>query len=265
MRRIRLPSLAAALAASLLFGASGSTGAQTPPSALQLPTLAAPPKPYNKVSVTMPAPISDPALDALRQQIADVAQRKDRAALGPLIVSAGFFWERESGNGADEKKSGLDNFAAAVGLDAEDGSGWDVVGDYAAEPSAGAVGDRRDLACAPALPDFNGEELLEAVKATETDLAEWGFPLKDGIEARETAKPDSKVMEKLGMHFVRAMPELTAPETEADSLRIVTPAGKVAYVRAQELLPIGIDQLCYLKEGDAWKIVGYVGEGAAPQ
>lgn len=265
MFRLKFLSLPAAFAAGLLFCVSSSTVAQTPPPALQLPSLAAAPKPYKKISVTMPTPVSDPALDALRKQIADIAQRKERAALGPLIVPTGFFWEREAGNGADEKKSGLDNFAAAIGLDAKDGSGWEVVADYASEPSAGAVGDREDLVCSPALPDFSEEEFLDVVKETETDLAEWGFPLKDGVEARETAKPDSKVVEKLGMHFVRAMPDMSAPESEAAILRIVTPAGKVAYIQADDLSPLGIDQLCYLKQGNAWKIAGYVGEGAPPQ
>lgn len=259
-------SRAAALAASLLLlCASGAAVAQQPSGApLQLPTLSSP-KPYKKVSVTMPAPVSDPSLEALRKQLADTAQRKDRAALGALIVSTGFFWEREAGNGADEKKSGLDNFATAIGLDAKDGSGWEVVADYATEPSASAVGDRQDLVCSPAMPIFSEEEFLDAVKAADTDLAEWGYPLKDGIEARETAKPDSKLVEKLGMHFVRAMPDMGAPESDAASLRIVTPAGKVAYIQAEDLSPLGIDQLCYLKQGDAWKIAGYVGEGAPPR
>ena len=59
-----------------------------------------------------------------------------------------------SGDGADEKKSGIDNFAAAVGLDAPDQSGWDFLADYAAEPTASPVGDRQDMICAPAHPGF---------------------------------------------------------------------------------------------------------------
>jgi hypothetical protein len=259
----RFPSIAAVLAAAALLCAASAAMGQTPPAAPQPPPQA-PAKPYNKVTLSMPARVSDPALDALRKQIADIAQRKERAALAPLIVSQGFFWEREAGSGADDKKSALDNFAAAVGLDAKDGSGWEAVADYAAEPTAAQVGDRKDLVCAPVMPSFSDEEFLDIVKATDTDPAEWGFPLKDGIEAHETAKPDSKVVEKLGMHFVRVMPDFGATESDL-LLRIVTPAGKVAYIRADELSPLGIDQLCYLKEGNAWKIAGYVGEGALPQ
>lgn len=262
MLPIRFPSIAAALAAAALLCAASAAVAQTPPAAQQPPPQA-PAKPYQKVTLSMPARVSDPALDALRKQLADIAQRKERAALAPLIVAQGFFWEREAGNAADEKKSALDNFAAAIGLDAKDGSGWEVFADYVAEPTVAQVGDRKDLVCAPVMPSFSDEDFLDVMKATDTDPVEWGFPLKDGVEAHETAKPDSKVVEKLGMHFVRVMPDLRA--AESDLLRIVTPAGKVAYIRGEELSPLGIDQLCYLKEGNAWKIAGYVGEGAPPQ
>jgi hypothetical protein len=253
------------LAAALLLLSASVAQAQTPPAAQQQQAMPqfAPVKPYKKVAVTLPPPVNEPALDALRKQLADIAQRKERAALAPLIVSQGFFWEHEAGNAIDENKSSLDNFAAAMGLDAGDGSGWEVLLDYANEPTAHAVRDRQDLVCSPTMPDFNDEEFLDVVRATDTDPAEWGFPMKDGLDARETAKPDSKLAEKLGMHFVRVMPDINA--SPSDLLRIVTPSGKVAYTQGEELSPLGIDQLCYVKEGDAWKIAGYVGEGAPPQ
>jgi hypothetical protein len=251
MPPLAFPSIAAALAlASLLWG-PGPAAAQEP----------APPKPYKKVSVTLPAPVVDPSLDAFRKQLGDIVQRKDRAALTLLIAPKGFFWERESGNGADDKKSGIDNFAAAIELDAKDGSGWEFLADYATEPTASQVGDRKDLVCSPANPIFGEDEFLAVVKATDTDPGEWGFPLKDGIEARETAKPDSPVVERLGMHFVRVMRDDGPPETPEPTLRIVTPSGKVAFISPDTLSPLGLDQLCYLKQGDAWKITGYVGEG----
>ena len=259
---VRSLSFAAALAATLCC--ANFSLAQAPPSGQQMQTPQfAPAKPYKKVAATLPPPVNDPELDTLRKQLGEIAQRKERAALAPLVVSKGFFWERESGNGADEKKSGLDNFAAAMGLDLKDGSGWDAFADYAAEPSAHFVGDRKDLACSPTTPEFSDDELLEVVKATQTDPSEWGFPMQDGLEARETAKPDLKVVEKLGMHFVRVMPDVHAGPN--DLLRVVTPSGKVAYIPADDLSPIGIDQVCYLKEGETWKIAGYIGEGAPPQ
>jgi hypothetical protein len=270
MPSVTLPSIAAALAlASLLLCGANPALAQTPPAAQQgapqPPPQPAPPRPYKKVPATLAAPLNDPSLEAFRKQLADIAQRKDRTALAALVVGNGFFWERESGNGADEKKSGLDNFAAASGLDAKDGSGWEFLADYAAEPTASPVGDRKDLVCSPANPVFKEEEFIAIVKSTDTSPGEWGFPLKDGVEARETAAADSKVVEKLGAHFVRVMPDNAPPDEAASKLRIVTPAGKVAFVPAEALSPLGIDQLCYVKEAGGWKIAGYVGEGAGPQ
>jgi hypothetical protein len=244
---------AAALALTCLLLSGAALAQPGPPDP-------APPRPYKKVAVALPSPVDDPSFDAFRKQLAEVAQGKDRAALGALIVPQGFFWEREGGDAADEKKSGIDNFAAATGLDEQ--GGWEFLADYAAEPTASAAGDRQDLLCAPAQPVFNEDELLDLVKATETNPIEWGYPLLDGIEAREGAKPDSKLVETLGMHFVRVVFDDAPPDSADPLLRVVTPSGKLAFVPAETLSPLGIDQLCYAKQDGAWKIAGYVGEGA---
>jgi hypothetical protein len=228
----------------------------------QQPQERAPFKPYKKVAVTLPTAMSDPSFEAFRKQLADAVRRKDRTAVGALIVAQGFFWEREGGNGVDEKKSALENFAAATGLDAKDGSGWEFLGDYAAEPSASRVGDRNDMICSPATPLFEETDLLALVRDTETNAIEWGYPLKDGIEAREGVKPDSKLIEKLGMHFVRVVFDDALPDTPEPMLRIVTPSGKLAVIPADTLAPLGIDQVCYVKQGNGWKIMGFIGEGA---
>jgi hypothetical protein len=47
-------------------------------------------------------------------------------------------------------------------------------------------------------------------------------------------------------------------------LHIATPAGKSGYVDGQSISPLGGDQICYTKQGGAWKIAGYLG-GAVQQ
>src|SRR5690348_5623653 len=47
----------------------------------------APIKPYKALAVTTPGPVNDPSYDAFRKQLADVAKRKDRAALTRLVVA----------------------------------------------------------------------------------------------------------------------------------------------------------------------------------
>lgn len=227
----------------------------------QQPQERAPPKPYRQVTVTLPAPFGDPSFEAFRKRLAAIVQRKDRKALGALVVTQGFFWERGGGNGVDDKKSALDNFAAAVGLDGKDGAGWDFLGDYAAEPSASRVNGRDDMVCGPASPVFREDDFLGVVRETQTNPIEWGYPLRDGIEARESVKPDSRLVARLGLYFVRVIFDDALPDTPEPMLRIVTPAGKLAVIPAGTLAPLGIDQVCYVKQNDGWKIMGFIGEG----
>ena len=66
-------------------------------------------------------------------------------------------------------------------------------------------------------------------------------------------------MEKLGLIFVRVMPDM-APNASQDFMRVVTPSGKVGFVAAEAINPLGSDQLCYGKDASgAWKIVGMIG------
>lgn len=267
MLHIPIAPLATALALLLLVASPGAAQApaspQPPPQAQEPPSAPAPPKPYDKVAVTLAPGISDPSLDAFRKKLADAAARKDRAALARLVTAKGFFWERENGDAADKNKPGIDNLAAAIGLEAKDGSGWALLADYAGETSLSQVGDRKDFVCAPATPIFDEKQFEALLQSSETDAGEWGYPLRDGIEVRDSAAPNAKPVEKLGQHFVRVMPEETPPSATAPMLRIVAPSGKLGYIALEALLPLGLDQLCYIKEPDGWKVAGYVGDGAA--
>ena len=90
------------------------------------------------------------------------------------------------------------------------------------------------MICAPADPTFEEKELEEVAKATQTDPGDWGFPVSDGVEVRAAPQPKAPVSEKLGLHFVRVMPDQPAPtaQNQAPMLKIVTPSGKVGYVSA---------------------------------
>ena len=76
---------------------------------------------------------------------------------------------------------------------------------------------------------------------------------------KASAQANAPVIEKIGMIFVRVMPDL-APNASQEFMRIVTPSGKVGFVPAEAINPLGSDQLCYGKDaGGAWKIVGMIG------
>lgn len=265
MRHPRL-ALASFIAAALLVG-----GALAP-----LPVLAQgqpkaggqgqPPAPvigpYKSVRITPPAAMNDPSFEAFRKQLGEIVQKKDRAALAKLVAS-NFFWVPEDKDLADKKKSAIDNLAKALNLNASDGFGWEALAGYAAEATAGADPQRRGVFCAPAEPGFDEKAADELANATHTDAADWAFPIRDGIEVRSAAKNDAPVVEKLGLHLVRVLADDSpANAVTATFLKVVTPSGKVGYAQADLILPIGGEQLCYVKEGGAWKIAGFLGGDA---
>jgi len=221
----------------------------------------APPKPYKPVPVTLPQPYSDPSFAAFRKQIADIAGRKDRAALARLVVR-NFFWMGEKGDKADKKKSGIDNLAAAIDLDAKDGSGWQALTAVADEATLEPVPERKGIMCSPASPKFDEMAADQVAKDTGTDPAEWGYPSKPDVEVRAQAQANAPVIEKLGLNLVRVMPEQPAagaPEQDQPFLRVVTPSGKVGFVLAELISSLDTDQLCYVKDATGWKIAGYAG------
>ncbi|MBM3530092.1 MAG: hypothetical protein FJX62_18575 [Alphaproteobacteria bacterium] len=218
----------------------------------------APPRPYKVVAVGVPKPFSDPSFEAFRKRLGEVAQKKDRKALAGLMAKT-FFWLGEKGDIADKKRPAIDNLAKAVGLDAQGGTGWEVLGGYAADPTAAPFPERKDTICAPAGPEFNPQDLEALAKTTGTEEGDWGFTVEAGIEMRAGAQPNSAVVEKLGMHLVRVMPDAAPPNPQAPMLRIVAPSGKVGFVPADAISPLAGDELCYVKEGGAWKIAGMIG------
>src|SRR5258708_7445286 len=181
-------------------------GAQPGQAAQQHARQPAPPKPYKLVPVTLAQPYNDPSFAAFRKQLGDTASRKDRAGLARLVVR-NFFWMGEKGDKADKKKSGIDNLAAAIDLDAKDGSGWEALTSAANETTLEPVPDRKGIMCSPASPKFDEMAADQVAKDTGTDPSEWGYPSKPDVEVHAAAKADAPVIETLGLHLVRVMPE----------------------------------------------------------
>ncbi len=235
-----------------------------PPGQQQQQPQLAPPKPYKPIAVKLPEPVKDPSFEAFRKELGDAAQKKDRAALAKLVVAQGFFWDRENGDGADKKKSGADNLATALGLNNKDGAGWDMLGGYSQDPTASPNPDHKGSICAPADPAFNEKELGDVLKATQTDVPEWGYPLAAGVEVRDKPQQSAPVVDKLGLNLVRVLPDNNPSAAVASYLRVVLPSGKTGYIATDAIAPLGNDQLCYIKDASGWKISGYVGGGDAP-
>lgn len=257
-------SFAGLLVATL--AAPASVHGQTPPTAGGSSVVEQTPadltKPYKPVAITPPAPVSDPALTALRKKVADAAKRRDKAQLAKLVVAKGFFWDREGGDAADKRKPGIENLSAAITLDGKDAVGWDMLAGYADDPTGSTTPDHPNTICTPGDPSFDPKGMQALLEATGSDLAEWGYPTNSNVEVRDKADAKTAPRQKLGMNFVRVAPDAASEPTPGAFLRIVTPDGKFGYVTIDDIAPLGNDQLCYGKEGGEWKIAGYVGVGS---
>jgi hypothetical protein len=259
---------ATVLAAALLFAAPLGAQAQQKQPPQKGPPPVAPAKPYTAISVKIPGPVNDPSFEAFRKQLGETAAKKDRAGLAKLVVAQGFFWDGEKGDQADKKKSGIDNLAAAIGLTGKQPVGWDMLQGYAFDPTGTPYPGKQGVICAPADPQFDEKQLEEAVKATGTDPGDFAYPLEPEIEVRSAPRANAPVSEKLGAVLIRIMPDPKQAQPKANEVplvRVVTPSGKVGYISADVLSPLGNDQLCYVKDAGGWKITGFVGAGPEAQ
>lgn len=233
-----------------------------PPGGFRPPPMA-PAKPYHALAVTPPGHFDDPGFLAFRKQLADAAQRKDRAALTKLVVPQGFFWIQDK-DLADKRKSGIANLAMALDLDGKNTPGWDALVGYANDPTGAPLPDRAGVICAPADPSIDPKAFEALLEATQTEPLDWGYPMTDGVIMRSTAKPDAPVVEKLGLVLVRVLPDSAPPEdpNQPALLHVAAPSGKTGFVPAEAFSGLGGDQMCYIKDASGWKITGYFG-GAA--
>jgi len=263
---MRRYSFAPTLILAVLAAAASSSPpvfaqSQQTPQILPLKPPPPPPiKPYTPVAAKPPLAYDDAAFVAFRKQLADVAAKKDRAALAKLVVAQGFFWIQDK-DVADPKKPGVDNLAKAIDLAAKDGSGWATLGTYGNEPTAAELPDHKGVFCAPADPAIDPQAFEALGKATQTDPSEWGYPLKDGVEVHAAAQPNSPVVEKLGLNLVHVLPD-TAPPSDPNGpvfLHVATPSGKSGFIPMDAIAPLGGDQMCYSKDSSGWKIAGFLG------
>jgi hypothetical protein len=125
MRHSRLPSIHIIAATFVIAGvlAPVSVLAQGQPPGQAAPV---PPGPYKPVAIKMPAALNDPSFDAFRKELAQVAEKKDRAALAKLVAPH-FFWVPEEKDLADKSKSPIDNLAKALSLNGADAFGWEAL------------------------------------------------------------------------------------------------------------------------------------------
>jgi hypothetical protein len=262
-RRFTVPAFTAVLAfVALIPNLALAQPLPEPPIGLKPlpPPPAAPVKPYVAVPITAPAVFNDPSFIAFRNNLGDVARQKDRTALAKLVVATGFFWLQDK-DLADPSKSGIDNLATALDLDSNNETGWETLTEAAAEPTAAEPPQRKGILCAPATPSFDPQAFIKLLQTTDTDGNEWVFPVGNAQEVRAAAKPDAQVIDKMGLYFVRVLPDSTPPDNPGAPpfLHVALPNGKSGYVATTAILPLATDQICYSKDASGWKIAGFLG------
>src|SRR5215467_11270352 len=106
-----LSSTVTAFAALFIAWAPPAAIAQQPQQPQQ-PQLA-PPKAYKPVPVKLPQPVGDATFGTFRQQLAGIAEKKDRAALAGILAQK-FFWIPEGKDIAEKNKQPIDNLSKAI-------------------------------------------------------------------------------------------------------------------------------------------------------
>jgi len=264
----RLSSIILLVAAIALVGAEPIPAQPASPPARKDPPAPAQsgPVPYRRVPVTIVTAPRDVTFEAFRKDLAEIAKRKDRIGLAQRLAARDFFWERDFSGSFDAKRPSIDNLAAALTLEADDGTGWEALAAFAAESSVGPLPGRPAVVCAPAVPQFDEDARDELVENTQSDGLEWNYPRSPGLPVRAAPQPNAAVIETLGLHFVRVLGfDDTAGDTDPVHhawARVATPSGKTGFTAPNTLLSPYADRLCYAKEGNGpWRIVGYVGGG----
>jgi len=240
--------------------APGGPGAPAapPPAPAQAPI-----KAYKPVVVAMPAPSNDPSYETFRKQLADVANRKDRAGLARLTVAQGFFWDTANGDKADKRKPAIANLEQALGgFSGPNAQGWEALASAATDPTLEPLPDHKGVMCGPAGPNIDDQAFEALTKETGTDAGDWAFPVAPNVEVRSAGQPNAPVVDKLGMSLVRVLPEQMPPPNAPNAqppmfAHVVLPSGRTGYIAMEQISPIGFDQICYIKDATGWKIIGY--------
>ena len=207
--------------------------------------------------------MTDDSFDAMRKQLGEAAQRKDRAAMARLVVGPGFFWLREGRNAANKRKSGLDNLSAALGLDNQQAAGWEILSGYAEDPTVSPSPRHDGALCAPAEPAYDLHRARGAARGDQYRRDRLGLS-GVGRHRRARGAAGQRADDSTSSAFISCASCRTRRPTRRPTCASPRRSGKIGFVSIDSIAPIGNDQVCYVKDGGVWKIGGYVG-GGEPQ
>jgi hypothetical protein len=234
------------------------------PAAAQSPPR--PPKPYEPVAITQPAASDDASFIVFRAALGTVAKARIYAALTPLVLAQGFFWDRDFGSQFDPRKPAVDNLAAAVSLESGGGAGWETLAGFAEEGTVEPLPSRPGTICAPARPGYDSVAFSKLLEITYTTGMDWAYPHSDSTPVYAATQPDAPKLDALGPHFVRLL-GFKGPDSEPAPGRnlwahIALPDGRSGFVPPSSLRSLTAERLCYIKDVlGIWRIAGYIAGG----
>jgi hypothetical protein len=223
-------------------------------------------KPYPAITVTPPAAYADPGFDTFRAKIAAVAKRQIYAELAELVTPQGFFWDRDFAGEFLPRLPAVDNLAAALRLEGNNGAGWDRLAGFASESSAAPLPGRPGIVCSPAEATFDTIAFARLLDETASVPEDWAYPVAESTPVY--AEPDGEA------HVIEVMPRVVVRRLDRESARsidaadsgtdgwrqVATPAGRIGYVQAHALRPLAPRRLCFGRDVfGRWHIAGYVG------
>jgi hypothetical protein len=240
----------------LAFIASSAT-AQSPPR---------PPKPYALVAITRPAAPDDASFVAFRAALAAAAKTRIYAELAPLVLTQGFFWDRDFGQSFDPRKPAVDNLAAAIALEQGNGIGWDALAAFAAEVAVEPLDSRPGVVCAPARPTYDSVAFSRLLEITYTSGIDWTYPRADETPVRAAPQPGAALVGTLGSHFIRLLGFEGSDSEPAPGrtqwARVALPDGQPGFAAPGSLMSLTAERLCYIKDlVGGWRIAGYIAGG----
>ena len=220
----------------------------------------APVRAYEPITVALAEPRTDTDLDAFRQQLGKVAKDRIYVDLARLVTEHDFFWGRDFGKRYDPRKPGVDNLAAALRLEHNNGFGWTTLERLAGEDRAAPLASHPNVVCAPAPPRFDAIALDRLIDLTRTAASDWAYTRAPDVAIRAQPRIDAAAFEILGLQFVRVLGQ-PGPD-HGGWTQVVAPSGAVGFVAPDALRSLTAPQLCYGKDLTGhWQIAGYIDRG----
>jgi hypothetical protein len=223
-------------------------------------------RPYPPVAVVLPMGSTDDSFNAFRAELSAAANIRVYSRLARLVRVDDFFWDRDFGRGFDPRKPAVDNLAAALALESDNGSGWALLAELAAEAAVEPLASRPGVVCAPAHPSYDSVAVARLLDTTFTSGSDWAYPRAAETPMRAAPRADATATGSLGPHFVQLLgfegSDREPSPARTQWARVATPDGQKGFVAPGSLMSLAAAQLCYMKDPIVgWRIAGYIAGG----